>query len=256
MRTIDTDAGPASGPEQEPTLASMWRAAAQEAIDDDLLQWPPDVFALTDVILERSEAYRFALPESGRWPPNRSPAWSEVVTQVARAWCDAVEHPGASVPDLVTEEWRVLCDRVDAPAGHLTEGGDWRLCEALFTLHAVADEACAGLGIAVDTSDGQGCQYRARGRELLVRTGSLARIPRHLVRVLPKLRTLTTGTSARRSLGMRASLPQALKSAGTDCPRATRSPIRGESMRTCCSCRGHYGSAKPTSARWKDQCGD
>jgi len=34
-------------------------------------------------------------------------------------------------------------------------------------LHAIADEACAGLGIAVDSSAAEGCAYRARGRELL-----------------------------------------------------------------------------------------
>ena len=49
------------------------------------------------------------------------------------------------------------------------------MCEALLTLHAIADEACAGLGVALDKSDGKGCVYRARGRELLARTGSLAR---------------------------------------------------------------------------------
>jgi hypothetical protein len=194
---IKTDDGSTSRPEEEPTLGSMWGAASQAAIDDDLLEWPPDVFALTDVVLERSEAYRFALPGSAPWPPIRSPDWSEAVTEAAREWCDAVERPGASVPDLVAEEWRVLFDGVDAPVGHLIEGGDWRLCEALLTLHAVADEACAGLAVAVDTADGRGCLYRARGRELLVRTGSLARIPQHVLRVLPKLRTLTTGTSAR-----------------------------------------------------------
>jgi hypothetical protein len=34
----------------EPTLASTWRAASSAAITDELLEWPPDVFALTNVI--------------------------------------------------------------------------------------------------------------------------------------------------------------------------------------------------------------
>ena len=50
---------------------------------------------------------------------------------------------------------------------HLAEGRDWRLCEALLTLHAIADEACAGPGVALTASDGMGAVYRARGRELL-----------------------------------------------------------------------------------------
>lgn len=62
------------------------------------------------------------------------------------------------------------------------------MCEALLTLHAIADEACAGLGMALDRYDGKGCLYRARGRELLARTGALARIQSHSLRVLPKVR--------------------------------------------------------------------
>ena len=43
------------------------------------------------------------------------------------------------------------------PLEHLTHGLDWRVCVALLTLHAMADEACAGLGVALDTSDGVAC---------------------------------------------------------------------------------------------------
>jgi hypothetical protein len=47
-----------------PTLASVWLAAAGVEMSDELLDWPPDVFALTNIILERSDAFRFVLP---RW---------------------------------------------------------------------------------------------------------------------------------------------------------------------------------------------
>ena len=51
---------------QEPTVASVWQAVASNTIGDELLEWPPDLFALTEVILQRSEAYRFALsPPAG-----------------------------------------------------------------------------------------------------------------------------------------------------------------------------------------------
>ena len=49
---------------EQPTPAEVWQATAGSTIHDGLLQWPPDLFALTDVLLERSEAYRFALVES------------------------------------------------------------------------------------------------------------------------------------------------------------------------------------------------
>ena len=72
-----------------------------------------------------------------------------------------------------------------------------RMCEALLTLHAIADEACAGLGAALDGTSGKGCIYRAHARELLARTGSLARIHAHFLRVLPKLRNPSAGNSWR-----------------------------------------------------------
>ena len=44
---------------KEPTVASTWHTVAGIPISDELLDWPADLFALTDVILGRSEAYRF-----------------------------------------------------------------------------------------------------------------------------------------------------------------------------------------------------
>jgi hypothetical protein len=89
-----------------------------------------------------------------------------------------------------------LQEGVDVPLERLAEGLDWRLCVALLTLHAMADEACAGLGVALDTSDAVASVYRARGRELLVRTGSMARMDPRLLKVLPKVRTPPTGRPA------------------------------------------------------------
>jgi len=40
------------------------------------------------------------------------------------------------------------------PLELLSEGHDSRMCEAVLTLHAIADEACAGLGMALDRPDG------------------------------------------------------------------------------------------------------
>ena len=59
----------------EPTPASEWHAASRGGITDDLLDWPPDVFALTNVILTRSEAFRFALSPIQEWPPEGYPDW-------------------------------------------------------------------------------------------------------------------------------------------------------------------------------------
>src|SRR6516162_5791905 len=182
-----------------PTLASTWYALAGSLITDEYLEWPADLFALTDVLLERSEAYRFVLstPSDREWPPKRFSCWSDVVEEAGRQWSACVEDTTSALPRILVEEWTVFRQRIGMPLEDLAEGRDWRMFEALLTLHAIADEACAGLGMPLDRSDGKGCVYRARGRELLARTGSLTRIDPHFLRVLPKVRTPPNGTSFR-----------------------------------------------------------
>jgi hypothetical protein len=183
----------------EATLGSVWRAAAGSEIDDELLKWPPDVFLLTNILLERSEAHRFALspPDGLSWPPAHIPDWATVVADAGRGWSAWVDDPERGIPDVVAEEWAIVRDSAATPIEQLVEAGDWRLCEALLTLHAVADEACCGLGVALTAAAGEGLLYRARGRELLARTGSLARVQSDSLRVLPRVRTSPRGTSIR-----------------------------------------------------------
>jgi len=66
----------------EPTLDSAWQAVTRTAIGDELLEWPPDLLALTEVILERSRPTGSPCPHqptcAGRQPashngPTRSP---------------------------------------------------------------------------------------------------------------------------------------------------------------------------------------
>jgi hypothetical protein len=184
---------------EAPTVTTVWQAVAASAIDDQLLEWPPDVFALTEVLLERSAAYRFALSPPGdrQWPPARIPEWDDAVADAGRRWSAWAEDRRGPLPELVEQEWSEIRDGADVPLTGLSSAQEWRICEALLTLHAIADEACAGLGVALDSSHGPGLVYRARGREVLATTGSLARIPAHLLHVLPRLRTPPNGTSMR-----------------------------------------------------------
>ena len=182
-------------PGREPTPASTWYAAAGTPMTDRLLEWPPDVFALTNVVLARAEAFRYALSVQ-EWPPQRFDDWARAVVEAARAWSAWAEDRTGALPDLVAEEWRVLGQGAEVPLKQVEPGRDDRVCEALLTLHAIADEACAGLGVALDSSGGDGCVYRARGREVLARTGSLARIDASQLRVLPKVITPPTGRPA------------------------------------------------------------
>ena len=180
----------------EPTPASIWRSVAGGLITDQLLEWPPDVFALTDVVLERAEAFRFALSPVDQWPPSRYPDWSQAVIEAGRQWSGWAGAPTGELPETVAQEWQVLREHADEPLAELASGRDWRLVQALLTLHAAADEACAGVGVALDTSDAIGCVYRVRGRELLGRTGSIARIDPRTLRVLPRVRTPPTARPA------------------------------------------------------------
>jgi hypothetical protein len=178
-----------------PTLASTWQAAAGCPVSDDLLDWPPDVFAFANLILGRSEAFRFALSPD-QWPPHRYPGWAELVADAAVGWSEWTEHRRGRPPDLVLDVWGVVRERAESKLEDLAERRDRRLCESLLTLHAIADEACAGLGVALDTFDAAACVYRARGRERLARTGSIARVDPYLLRVLPKVRTPPSGRPA------------------------------------------------------------
>jgi len=190
-------AGQSGAGAERPTLASTWLAISGGGFTDELLAWPPYVFALTNVLLDRSEAFRLALspPEGVRWPPAGAGDWSDGVVDAGREWSAWVEDRG-DVPSMLAEEWRVALEGADLPLADLAEGRDWRVCTALLSLHAIADEACAGLGSATERADGRGAGYRARARELLARTGSLARIAPRRVRVLPKVRTPATGRPA------------------------------------------------------------
>ena len=182
---------------RELTPTAVWRSVAGKPITDKLLEWPPDLFALTYVLLERCQADRFAVspPAGCTWPPSRLQSWHHLVEISGRQWSGWVDDRRVSLPGLLAEEWAVLVARKDLALAGLETGDDWRQCEALLTVHAIADEACAGLGVPLAQSDETGCVYRARGRELLARTGSLARIAPHFVRVLPKVRTSPSGTS-------------------------------------------------------------
>ena len=95
---------------QGPTPASTWQAVAGSPITDELLEWSADLFAFTDVILERSEAYRFVLsrPGSVEWPPRRAPSWPEAVEDAAQQWSGAV-------PDLLAEQWSVFREPAGMP---------------------------------------------------------------------------------------------------------------------------------------------
>ena len=163
---------------REPTVASVWQGVAGSSITDELLGWPPDLFALTDVILEQAEVYRFVLspPADVQWPPSRFASWRNAVQDAAREWCLWVQERDLALPELVAEEWAIVAERVASrliswPEG--CSGGCARRCSR-FTRSPMRP-ARDWASLWTDRTD-RDLLYRARGRELLARTGSLARI--------------------------------------------------------------------------------
>ncbi len=91
------------------------------------------------------------------------------------------------------EQFRVVCDALDTPIDELASGHAWRICEALLTLHAVSDEACAGVAVPSDSPT----VLETRMRALLEQTGTIAPIEPALMRVVPKYRTAPGGITTR-----------------------------------------------------------
>jgi hypothetical protein len=177
----------------------LWHDIAGRRLADELLAWAPDLFAFTDVVLDRSEAYRFAVspPEGTSWPPPEMPDWYLAIADASAGWCAWAEGDGTKLPGLVAQEWAVVCEHSATSLDELATGRAWRACQALLTLHAIADEACAGTGVTVADVPRDGARFRARARELLARTGTLSRISRQRLRVLPRVRNPVGGPSIR-----------------------------------------------------------
>src|SRR5262245_55194923 len=102
----------------EPTPASTWSAASGAPITDRLLEWPPDVFALTKVELARAEAFRY-YGIANDWPPRRFTDWAQAVEEASRCWSAWAEDRTGPPPDLVAGEWRVVCQGDEVPIDEL-----------------------------------------------------------------------------------------------------------------------------------------
>jgi hypothetical protein len=102
---------------QGPTVGSVWQGMAGGAISDELLDWPPDLFAFTDVILERAEVFRFVLspPVGLRWPPDCVSGWGDAIRDAARDWSRWVEERDSPLPQILVDEWAVVRERLWVP---------------------------------------------------------------------------------------------------------------------------------------------
>jgi hypothetical protein len=179
------------------SLASYLEAFGPLPDWDDLPWWPPDVFCACNLVLDHTEAYRFAVapPTGRRWPP--TPDWNDRVGVAARSWRDAVSArtSTATLPELVQQQWDILSRARDLSMSGIADGAAWEVCETLLTLHAIADEACAGLGTHEPTVDGTTLEDRAWS--MLTARGSLSRVSSRRVLIVPKTNSAARGITIR-----------------------------------------------------------
>jgi hypothetical protein len=183
-----------SEPDPPRTIGSLLAAAPSARGWDEIPWWPPDVFAVTAVVLNESEAFRFVVspPDGQAWPPTT--AWADNVVANANAWRRALAAPERGIPAAVSDAWDFLMEAGDVPIDDLDAGARFDVSCTALTLHALADEACAGLERELDLS---GESFEAEAWHLLADTGSLSRFPPWYVRVLPKTHLSQGGINLR-----------------------------------------------------------
>ena len=196
MRGRPTGIAPAAGsrPEHARTVASYFGAFAPVPAWDELVRWPPDAFALANLVLDHSEGYRFAVaPPAGRhWPPFAG--WADAVYAAGRAWAEAAAE-AAEPPALVREAWGAVSRRRDVPLDAIRSGEAWDVAAALLTMHALADEACAR--VASPPAPGAPETFESVAWALLQSHGSLSRLSPERVRIVPKTHFSTRGITIR-----------------------------------------------------------
>jgi predicted amidohydrolase len=178
-----------------PTVASYFQAFSPAPSWGDLGAWPPDVFALTNLVLDHTEAYRFAVapPAGRRWPPTAD--WEAHVVGGAEAWRQAAGHREKDLPESVRRHWDRLVSQLDVPLAVIRSGQESAVWEDLLTLHAMADQACHRLAAA--DPDATQAPFERRAWRLLTRHGSLSRIDPARVRITPKTHFASRGITIR-----------------------------------------------------------
>ena len=188
-----TEAGGAGNDRR--TIRGYFHAFAPAPEWDDLVLWPPDVFALANLVLDHTEGYRFVVapPAGRRWPPLSD--WNGQVRAAAEAWSDGAGPRGCEPAPLVRRCWSTVMRHRGAPLASVRTGEAWDLAAALLTLFAIADEACAK--VASRGRSGPSRSFERRAWKMLQTHGSLSRLSPTRVRIVPKTRFSMQGITIR-----------------------------------------------------------
>lgn len=186
----------------------------------EAISWPPDLVGLLWMLLQRTGMYRYVAtpPATAVWPPRAD--WDDYLSACADEWLHwASLNRRTAIPRTL----RVLLEELANCADHVeidrlqhqqviakTTSPRWSVITSSLTLFAVADVLCAGLGFYGPTSETDSripgkCSRRDRtwhrmrmlGNLLLATNGTLSRLPKHVVTVVPKLKTPQRGLGIR-----------------------------------------------------------
>jgi hypothetical protein len=190
------------------------------------LDWPPDAFLLTSLLLEITGAYRAAATLHGpeAWP---KPNWGAVCTDAAVQWRKWLyrDNLNKRLPPAITRYVKIIHQCQDTFLNDLydvetwttdrrrPDDSVWRLCLCLMELHAIADETMRGVGTVYSpklsltlsefgTKRGKNVcdgieRVHMMANLLLTLRGTLSRIGKHRGIVLPKTRTPQVGLTIR-----------------------------------------------------------
>lgn len=184
---------------RERTIADVAHSLAPGWRCEDIFAWPPDGFAFSAAVLSESGAYRLIVspPQGRRWPPRdlSDGSWEEAVQRWAGEWAawSVARRPGLRRPEALSRLTSVVRASRHVLLPELDEAQNWDTLVALLTLHAMADEACTGLGVDPAATGA----LHVRAKDLLRQNGTLSRLAGTRARVLPKSSLPRTGITIR-----------------------------------------------------------
>lgn len=185
----ETPAGLTVGQFCEYIAPSVWS-------DEEILTWPPDVFAIAAALLSRSGAYSHAV--SGWDREGKLQVWTEEMRRIGTEWSEKRDQ----VPEQVRGWYESLRAKRDSLVQNLCE--DEELCCTLIQLCAAADEACIGVGRPLPNAAIASRPLRKEASKRLLdcarhnEVSTLCKkVHQSTIRVLPKLHTPQSGITIR-----------------------------------------------------------
>lgn len=184
---------------------------------NDWLFWPPDVFAITSLIMEKTGCYRIALLDTQWW---EGASWGETVKKCAEKW---IKNVGQIIIDPTKDlsftqkvykgkTIKVLWESIMKSKTDIysfrwlsakSPSNIIELAKAIYILNTVADTSCAGIGLPTTQAKRPDFNKNTLHKEksvvhclanlLLVSTGSLSTLSKLHGSVFPKMRTPQTG---------------------------------------------------------------